>query len=500
MKISNKYQKINRLKINLLLTVLVFTIQSFLYAQQYQTFNSNRTVLFVGPYNIVKALNIDSVHFQTDSILYPMKNIAENGFGCFNFNGPSWIGDKIHIKGNGDNIFFNRDNDSIIIKTHATLNDSWICYKVQGTSYIQASVASVSYENVLGINDSVKTIVFQKYDSCNVAVNHPINSLQIKISQNYGFEKTLNFYFFPDLQTNSWLNESLSEFSLIGIDNPMAGVQNLTWHKVFDFDVNDEFHTEYDFSHMLPPPSQSSNIKTTRKVITKLVSADTIIYTFERKQLSIQTNQNGTTSSTLWDTITSKIFPNQIFDNLPNKPLTVNFESFALQMCNGPVVSKIEPSIYQRFWNNTTDSCMNEIIADGCFPAYEYFEGLGGPFFSCSYFSTDESNTLVYYKKGSATWGNPLFIPVAFTEHKKEESDFEIFPTIVAEAFTVNTSDINTPYMLSILDVCGRVITEYQVFTNHRVFNNDLRLKGLYFYKINAKNDNKKNGKIIFLH
>ncbi len=154
--------KTNSLKTFLFLTVLSFSFHSFLFAQQYQTFNSVRTVLFEGLYNDVKALRIDSVQFQTDSILYPMKNIRENGFGCFNFNGASWTGDKILVKNNGDNFFFNMNNDTILIKTLALLNDTWTCYEVPGAFYIQASVIAATIENVVGISDSVKTITFQK--------------------------------------------------------------------------------------------------------------------------------------------------------------------------------------------------------------------------------------------------------------------------------------------------------------------------------------------------
>jgi len=73
----------------------------------------------------------------------------------------SWIGKRVIIKDNGDNLNFNRENDTITIKTKATLNLSWTAYKLMDSIAIVARVTDYNTLSFLGQMDTVKTIKFQ---------------------------------------------------------------------------------------------------------------------------------------------------------------------------------------------------------------------------------------------------------------------------------------------------------------------------------------------------
>ena len=63
------------------------------------------------------ASQIDSVHYDSgDSILFPFKTLrtlqttfSNNNNTCSAVAGASWLGSKIVVKPNGDNLFFNNN-------------------------------------------------------------------------------------------------------------------------------------------------------------------------------------------------------------------------------------------------------------------------------------------------------------------------------------------------------------------------------------------------------
>jgi hypothetical protein len=101
--------------------------------QNYQTVYSDRIAYFEDETGNVKCIRIDSVAGNIDSVLYPFHNIQQLDYDCFTPYGDSWIGEKIIIDTNGFNYFFNRDHDTIKIKTNALMNESWTAYHIPGS-------------------------------------------------------------------------------------------------------------------------------------------------------------------------------------------------------------------------------------------------------------------------------------------------------------------------------------------------------------------------------
>ncbi len=390
--------------LKLTLIICLFS-SSFASGQNYQTVISNRISFFEGPYRSIECIRLDSVKFQTDSTLYPFSNIQQTEDGCFTPFGDSWIGAKIIKKENGINIYFNRNHDSIIIKTNAVLNDSWTVYYLPDSIKIIATVTSHDTMSFLGQLDSVKILGFQVYDKNMNLLDYLLNNMELKISKNFGFVKTFNFYLFPNF-TKNYESVFLAEYSLIGLSNPKIGIQNLTWFEINDFQPGDELH-------IVNESSSWGGYLRREKIICKYLSRsdydDSIEYAYSYWKdyyvISPDTSYENYTNG-----ITKQITRlNPDFDKLPGEPVVDrDYRAYFYSMGNGSVLSKM--ASFLEIFRGGNDSCWNPLIIDGCYPEFNYLKGLGGPYYECDEFTSKSFHKLVYYKKGDITWGTPLII------------------------------------------------------------------------------------------
>jgi hypothetical protein len=235
------------MKTHLLIFVLIRLIVTNIHSQEYQTITSDRIVSFENESREVRSIRIDSVHFETDSVLYPNSNIQQLDYNCYNVRGASWIGEKIIVKDDGYNLFFNHALDTIKINTNAQLNQSWKAYELTDSLLITATITGHNTMEFLGQVDSVKIITFKVFDKINTPIVHELNNISVLLSKNYGWIKTLEFYHFPVPKVRT----------LIGLSKPALGIVNLTWLDVHDYQVGDEIHvltetTEiYDFNNII---------------------------------------------------------------------------------------------------------------------------------------------------------------------------------------------------------------------------------------------------------
>jgi len=180
-----------------LIFLLLFAIQLVnLSAFDFQTVYSHRTTLFTNANGNVKSMRIDSVKFNGDSILYPLKNIQQLDYNCYTPYGASWLGSKIIINKSW-NYFLNAKNDTLKIKTDAKLLESWFILKKNGISF-EAIVSKFDTLTVLGVLDSVKTIKLSAYGFG--VYSNKFNHGEILLSKNFGSLKTYPLVDFPSSQ------------------------------------------------------------------------------------------------------------------------------------------------------------------------------------------------------------------------------------------------------------------------------------------------------------
>jgi hypothetical protein len=244
-------------------------------------------------------------------------------YNCFDPKGASWMGKKIVINQNW-NYFFNAKNDTIKIKTSASLNESWDVYS-SPEILIKGTVIGVDTVRFLGLIDSVKTIELKAYTITLNAFPHKLDNKKIRISKHYGFIDAVNFNSWPDYQF-TYIQGDIFQPTLAGMTHPEIGIQNLTWFKVFDFQPGDEIHIEYSAGWPLgsPPPYFTTNIKTIKKYISRTDYTDSIQYAFEVENVITEYIQGNYTSSIYKGMSTETIRPNAKFDKLARETIFEN--------------------------------------------------------------------------------------------------------------------------------------------------------------------------------
>jgi hypothetical protein len=143
-----------------------------------------------------------------------------------------------------------------------------------------------------------------------------------------------------------------------------------------------------------------------------------------------------------------------------------------------------------------SDTCFNPIIICGCTPDYDYYEGLGGPYYTCGSGVDSYRRELVYYRKNGNEWG----VPIDFTVNnetivKKETEDLlNIYPNPTEDILIINLPQGNTINMLTIYNRYGHENGRHQITDNDcRLSLKNLSL-GIYLLRFSG------NGQAITRH
>jgi len=472
-------------------------------AQNYVTVNPDRTGLYTYEqgYGNITSIRVDSVVLDSIGATYFFLNNIQCKDYCYSPYSPSWLGEKVIVREDGYNIFFNRDNDTVRIKIDAALTESWLCFDFPDASKIIAKITAINTMSFLGITDTVKTINFQAYDKNDNQIDNRVNNKEIELSKNNGFIKVPDFYLFPDLESCIWYSHGeLQEYDLVGLSNPQLGIKNLTWKEAFDFEPGDEIHIYYkDSTTWYPEIPDYRIIYSIKKYLDKEYKGDSIVYKIELKNRERNSYSDNGVEIISIDTISEIITDKLLFDNLPGEPVIYDGEAFSYYMgtFNGRS-SKTEPSYYA--WITGGGTCWQETIVDDCWTDYTYVEGLGGPYYESECITPgiprEHFKKIVYYKKGEETWGNPLVI--TGERGITGQPVFDIFPNPVIERLHIRTKTENIPYSIELIDITGRVLFNENVDIEEYTINCSKAIKGICFYRIINTKGTIIKGKIIF--
>lgn len=472
-----------------LLIPLLF-ISVFCYTQNYQLINTSKEVHYLNNQSEIYSIRIDSASILgSDSSFYNHKVLTPT------FSSPcsliltdsSWVGNRIISKNNGDYLFFNKQNDSIIIKSTALINDNWSLFNFSNGDYIEATLITINFQSILGTLDSVKTVVLQAKNSGNINISHPINSKEIIFSKNNGLVQFFNIQNFPN---------DTSAYLLIGSSNPNIDTTNLTTFDIFNYSVGDEFHYEDNWQDVFSPWFYTF---TSRKkiILSKTISLnqDTITYLIEKCETTISNSTpvpSPDTTATL-DTITEKIIISNFsklnklsFESIDTNLNTFNggYSIFSINQTH----NKRQKTLYD-FYNQTSANCWEEIVVDPGPTTSNYIDGLGGGYYDLGQWNNHFY--LVYYKKGAVTWGTPIVCnptSTGISNLKFTANQIKIYPNPFSEnlQFQLETQQ---EFKYTIYDVFGQEVLSGIGTTKDNVINTSFLKQGIYFLQINTKNN-----------
>lgn len=474
----------------LMLTILCIVVR--LSGQNYQTFRSDRLYFYEG-----YADNTANVHFDSlkvvgeDTILFPAKVPILFDYECMRPDIASWIGERVLIKNDGLNVFFNYNNDSIKIETKANVHDVWIAFENDST-IIKAEVTNKELVSFLGYSDSVKTITFQEYYGSENKKESNVNELVLKLSKNFGFFQTTALYYFPDKYELGIRFHPELNFALQGVNHPQMGIQNLTTFQVYDFKPGDEIHTverSTDVNHKF------ETVRTIKASVKKYVLredfTDSLVYYVEQITGTFVSIDGSLDYIYNMKSLRERVLTNERLDEIPGE-LWIREDIAELNNCFLTDSSKVLKGA-EWVWNKGKEYCWYPLIIDynGENVESEYMKGLGGPYYSyveSSFPDSLQERKLVYYKKGSETWGTPLTISVS-EKSAIENENLLIYPNPAKEWVMI---DVGSSLLqeIEVMDITGKRLMIHTVLNKSSV---QLELKGLStgVYVIKVSTDTK---------
>lgn len=437
----------------------------------------------------------DSIFDQGRALFFAPNQVIEINDPCIVVE-PSVFGHKVLLLNNGTEVYFNLHNDSIVINTLAVAGETWRVFS-KNDLIIIGEVISHQPETFLEITDSVKTVTFQAYNNTMEPIAHTINGKNLKISKNHGVVSAIHFYGFPEFAYGSGSGNWQSEIG--GLKNPAQGMQNLTWIKVQDFQPGDELHvTElHDVGFTDDYYHRTSEI--IFRYLERIDFPDSIRYQIEqRKTDRIRLSPHGETEViNTHDTIIRTYKPWEYFDHNAMEPFVfgenLTYHSQKYYPDSGLMTKWIGFSEYEYdSWNE----CWTFPISHTPYWDTHYIEGLSGPYYTVEWNFSQWKRSLMFYKKGEETWGNPLTITHIYDDlavHPK----VNVFPNPAVGNLYIGLENIDSQAELQLTDVMGRVVLRKYLNETPTSINIEQLREGLYFYQIVISRTEKITGKVI---
>ncbi|OIQ36053.1 MAG: hypothetical protein BM555_03500 [Crocinitomix sp. MedPE-SWsnd] len=460
-------------------------LSSAVFAQDYQTIKSNSIPFFIttgGDYFL--ANRIDQVQsIGTDSTFYPFQSIRENdslnsGDPCKYYLGHSWMGEKIEIHPNGENVFYNKDNESITIQTLAALSDTFNVYTYQNGDWIDGTVSSILEVTIFGEIDTIKTI--------DLFSNAPLNLTDPRfvISKNHGIIELFAPYSFPEpyegsaaIDTpNMYPTAHTNNFSLVGING--TGFSKPTIGGIHDFNIGDQHQFSYE-----EEVANSSYIEEFEEIEiqNKFVwGNDSVVYFITRKGHKKTIDLvNSSTSITQYPGNVESISYSQL-DQWQNDFLPEEFNgvdgwnSLFLNEC-GDVEERVNTESIS--WQGS-GSCLE--VTETPYSYTSFIEGVGvvGPTTTSTTGDFYTNSELVFYVRASGgICGNKEFLNQL---ELPEINEFSLFPNPSNTQFSVQLNEMAN---IRIFDLSGKQLDFRSNCNGIQQFNLDLE-SGIYLVEV----------------
>ncbi|MBI4648375.1 MAG: T9SS type A sorting domain-containing protein [Bacteroidia bacterium] len=481
------------MKTSLVILLLVLTVKVF--CQPYLCIKPDAiSYYYANGAETVYPIRIDSaiVHGDTtDYYPFGMIRAIPQNIGLFLLHGPHWTGKKVTDCDNGYNLFYNKRNDTIFIKTDAVLSEIWRLFTYDNGNYINATITSWQAMSFLGLTDSVKTISMQVKDSNGANISDNINSYKLRLSKNFGLTIITDFYEFPfDTSSVDYYYSVYPQMNLTGMTNPAVGWQNITIADIFDYQPGDEYHRQ---SHCTGSPFDPcwNNEKEMQKILNRTLTPnnDSLLYLEEicSRRYS-QCTSTPPQYTTQHDTIQEVILLAGELNKLPLEPTFVGW-SYGFYLKN-------DSKIYDNgayFEAGLSPDTLSMLIYDGGI-TITYIKGYGTLYYSWGFLGNQCDNSFVYYKKNNIEWGVPYICDSLLADTisgvkqemlSENKNPVRVWPIPAYGLLYINITDKNiTSFSLKIFDlqgICCLVENNYPVGEPVKI--SDLK-PGLYILKI----------------
>ncbi len=460
-------------------------------AQNYQLFDAASQKVFT---TYPQPGNTFSLHFESvdesgsNTVYNPYMGIADfeittancplitSGY-CFPETKPSWAGNMVNLN-NATGIYSFETNEGFTVNLDMNTGETnTLLFEDAGQRFMLQAMDE-TFENVLGIYDSVKNLKVLHTDLQGNVINSALNNLILKAGKELGLITFFRIDSFPQI---------LQPVTLMGLNNPAAGITQLTYADLYDYQPGDEVQ----YSERSLAVTCHTEVKYHR--YTKLTyleredTPDSIIYTCYRKRFDADSTE------VFYDTIITAWNRHTVVAQLPfdynshNDVLARKTLSY-IDYCGQPMLTYTNTSLFLDYCEET--GCWGSTDTLGV--ALEHSEtsiaGVGRYRYTASEFL--EGTTLVYkfevnyFKKGMQTCGSEQFV-VGTTGQNVPANRFVISPNPAGEYFSAfSTGNASGNMRVIILNSNGQQVKSINNYVSgEKIYTSGLQ-KGMYFVRL----------------
>ncbi len=467
----------------LTLLMVLFEI-SACFSQDYLPIQPGRTYFF-GKNNIV---SIDSTHEQLPG--YEMHYMAPGLQLCLE------LGLDLSHFSFRDSLLLHKKNEAELwvlspsiapyqIPYQLSDGDTAYCTMLEDVQIFWVS-EGVEVDTFLGTIDSVRTLRMICQDSSGAIIpNHYLHGKQLRISKLHG---ALNWFGASGMNVALGLTPEPEIFNLSGISNPNLGFSGYTMSDIYDFYPGDEVHRKAEANAYVSIYKYFEKWVCLRR---DTISNGQLLRLIREHSIRYYSWEHYYGRDPHWqpvwifrDTLTIPLqgtpyLPHQVEgDN--NQGNWTNHYGTYISTPKLPGVKRIEIEKNPSFW---CENQLNDVVFENfC------FLGLGCYGFSWSGYAISSSDDIVYYHKGSSTWGNPLpdsvFSNAVSITAQLDQPHIKVYPNPSSGKIILEGIDPMTP--LEVTDIHGKLIWTGEY--HHQVLDLTELSAGLYLIRLPSHN------------
>jgi len=496
-----------------LLSAVLLFCAAITNAQQYKNLDTSAIPYFkVAEYSHLTTFAVDSIYETPDATVFEfIKHLDPDILiQCNLKNKPGMMGPRMLVGRDSSFTFLNNRLDSIRMYPLMPAGSIWNCFESDSLNLkITAFIEDVKDSVILGDSTPVSYIrlMVKKMNGTPLPL-HSLNQYRIIFSYQYGFVQLPMISGFPERYTAGAQDSSLFFCGYLKKDGSIhKGLTSFPLVAVLDYEIGDEIHDEiYDGAPYMTGdyPFGFERQQRIKIVFGKTVYTDSITYRMYirkwtyAKRTNIHTNVDSIFKNIVSiDTIT---FTVRTTLSYRSKDLQVPgfFTPFDYMLrYSEPGLLSMHEFEGKQYIQPDTDSCwIIDYILD--FYPSTFIKGIGGAYFDEGSPDFDFSSTLLYFKKGSTTWGTPLPPNVGIGEIEGDKTQAKLYPNPASSAIEI-TRHTGGRCTFSIYSIDGKKMAEHELDQASETIDVSGLANGLYFYSITG-NEHTSNGKLLIRH
>lgn len=374
----------------------------------------------------------------------------------YTLNGASWMGHSMIETPSGRNSFINVHGDSIHIETLAQLGDVWTIFSWDNGNKIIGSIINVVTQQVLGVDQIVKTIRLTTVDDLGNPIDHPLNGQGWKLSQFLGLTRVHSLFWFPDFPPLDSLpayecNWAYPYEQWSDTIFTLTDVQPITYGDMYRLFPGDVFQVREHYNGI-----NGTYVKYFQYDIVSRTYGGNASLSIEMNETVWNDGQNNPSMTLMTVDIvdTTAYFPNNILPGTSGlylgKPRRAVYTG-ADQFCEHAITSDWYANVYNS--DEGVDSCFDFYSQyDDHYYSFRFSKGVPIRWGHSSGFSGGDYRNIIYVNTTTCQFGTQVFVGI---NEVAEGARFTVWPNPTSGLVHLKVQSAQT---VTVTDLTGRTV------------------------------------------